>query len=245
MATLPDFNTDPTLDAVLAIMQAKIDAEEPRGYLGASSIGAECERQLWYQFNGYPARQRPVRLAMAAEDGHRTEALVIERLRLVPGIQLWTHDETTGEQYGFSKYDDRFKGHYDGVVLGLLQAPKTPHLFEVKTCNEKIFNAFLKSKDTCGDKGALEDWNPKYYAQAQVYMAEEKLDRHYTIVASAGGRDMVSCRTEFNAEKAAMLDKKALRIINARTEPVRITSRKEHYLCKWCAYSETCWGEGK
>lgn len=241
MVALPPMDNDPTIDKMLEIIQARADAEPPRKYLGASSIGEECERKLWYGYNGYPKRQRNIKGILAAEDGHRTEDLMIERLCAVPGVQVWTKTEE-GKQYGFRKYDGRYAGHYDGVVVGLLQAPKTFHILEVKACKEDLFEKFLKAKIKYGDKHALEAWNPVYYAQAQTYMGEEKLDRHYTLVAMAGGRFFASARTEFNPAKYNLLDKKALRILNAKSEPARISEYKENFGCKWCDFKEVCHG---
>ena len=42
-----------------------------------------------------------------------------ERLRLVPGIDLETYDPVTGKQFGFVEIDGHFRGHADGLILGI------------------------------------------------------------------------------------------------------------------------------
>ena len=48
------------------------------------------------------------------------------------------------------------------------------------------------------EKAALKEWDFQFYVQAQLYMHFFDLTRHYLVCASPGGRDMTSCRTEYN-----------------------------------------------
>lgn len=239
MVVIPDFKLDPTLEAMFLAMESIESAVPRRGYLGASSIGDDCERKLFYQFNGYERLPMERRGIMATQDGHRCEEIMASRLRLVPGIQLWTAQEN-GEQFGFSKYEDKYQGHYDGIILGLLQSPMTPHTWEHKACNEKKFNELKKCIDDYGEKNALENWDIIYYAQAQTYMGELELSRHYLTVSTPGFRDVISCRTEFNRLRYESYDSKAVRIITAKSPPARISERREYFKCKFCPYTTIC-----
>jgi len=138
---------------------------------------------------------------------------------------------------------DKFGGHVDGIIKGLVQAPKTPHVLEVKCVGEKGFAEFKKLVFEYGEKRALEQWNSSYYSQAQVYMRYFNLDRHYLVVALAGGRDMAACRTEFNPEYAEKLVDKAERILQATTEPARVSDKPDFYQCRWCPFKEICHGK--
>lgn len=239
MAVLPPIFTDPTLEAVDRAAEAMAAAEPPRDYLGASVIGDPCDRKLWYSFTN--ARRKPFAAATLRrfEDGHRTEDLVIERLRRVPGVELWTRQDDGG-QIGGKLLDGRFGWHVDGVILGLLQAPKTPHVLEVKCTAEKKFKEFVVLVERLGEKQALKAWNLVYHAQAVVYMELLDLTRHYTVVASAGGRDMASCRTEADPVYARALLAKAERIVGATAPPARLSERPEFFACKWCDFHATC-----
>lgn len=237
MVTIPQ-PSDPTLEAMKrAYMEAH--KEERRDYLGASLIGHPCSRAIWYELNSAPKPPFEVDALWRFVDGHRTEALVIERLRLVDGLKVWdAHPD--GTQFGFSALGGKFKGHVDGVIQGLLQAPKTVHVLEVK-CTGKL-KEFQKAKQLYGEKRALQKWNDRYYAQAQIYMYYLKLDRHYTVVASAGGRELDSCRTEYQPEVAEQLIDKADKIISSKVEPVRVSEKPDFFVCKMCSFREVCHG---
>ena len=239
MALLPDTYSDPTLAEIDRITEAEAAAQPPRDYLGASIIGEECDRKLWYSFNNAPRKPFDATTLRRFEDGHRTEALVIRRLRRVPGVELWDRHEDGG-QIGGKLFAGRFGWHVDGVILGLLQAPKTPHVLEVKATAEKKLKEFKQAVDAVGEKAALQEWNPVYFAQAIVYMYLLDLERHYTVVASAGGREMASCRTEGNSLMARALLAKAERIVSAVEPPARISERPEWFACRFCDFHKTC-----
>lgn len=230
---------DPTLAAMRASVEREASKEEKRTYLGASSLGEECGRKTWYALKGYDRKEKPYNNVAAIQDGHRTEDLIIQRLRTVEGVELWDKDEN-GNQYGF---DWGFlKGHYDGVIRGLLQAPKTAHIFEVKTVNEKKFNQLQKAIDEYGEKNALQNWDPVYYAQAVLYMNAEQLTRHYLVCSTPGGRDQIGVRTDENTTYAKALIEKARRIYNMKEPPTRV-GKKDFYKCKWCEFYSVCYSE--
>lgn len=247
MVTIPQQNVDPTLEAMRRAMEAESLKEKPRTYLGASSIGDSCARKLWYGLHGYPAKPIESTGLMAIQDGHRSEDLIAERLRLIPGIELWTHDENR-KQFGFCEDVERldgskgeFKGHYDGVIRGLLQAPVTWHVWENKAVNQKKFDNFRKLIEELGEKNALKKWDYVYWCQAQIYMHYTELKRHYLTVCTPGGRDVASCRTEYDKEAALALIEKAKRIIRAGEAPARI-GPATWYECKFCRFYEVCHG---
>ena len=167
--------------------------------------------------------------------------LAASRLMDIPGIQLITHDEE-GNQYGFSDFDGKFKGHYDGAIKGILEAPKTWHVWEHKEVNEKGFNKFHSIKNERGTKNTLEKWNERYYAQAQVYMHYTGMKRHFTTVSTMGGRDYQTCRTNYDKARAEEYIRKAQVIIDAQKPPAKISDRPDFYMCRWCAYKEECHG---
>lgn len=233
---------DPTLEAIHRAIEAREHAKPKRDYLGASILGHKCERYSWYQFN-HADKAEPIAYKglYAIADGHATEQVIKYRLRLVPGIKIWDIDEETKDQIGF--VDGKFAGHVDGIILGLLQAPTRPHIFEAKACNEKKFNELQKCKDQYGEKASLENWDFTFYVQAQVYMGKLELDRHYLICATPGGRDMMSCRTDFDKTFYENMLRKKDRILAAKTPPERISEQKSFYICKFCNFREFCWQE--
>lgn len=227
-----------TLSAMRRAVEERVASEPRRKYLGASAIGDSCRRKLWYDLNGYPKKPIEYRGCSAIEDGHRTEELIIGRLRMVKGVTIYDKDEA-GKQNGFKT--KHISGHYDGVIIGILEAPKTYHIFEVKCCNEKKFNELVKLKDTLGEKKALKAWDEKYYAQAVLYMHAEGLTRHYLVCSTPGGREQVSVRTNEDPLYAVELMGKAQDIQEAITADVfpRI-GKPDFYLCKFCDFKDIC-----
>ena len=254
---------DPTLEAMRKAMEVKAMREPRRGYLGASLIGNECVRQVYYNYNGYPKEPFKSPTLMAFESGHRAEDLTADRLRMVKGLKLHTH-RPDGSQWGFKeeyKLDSPidiidpktgevtgiqthgvFAGHIDGVIEGLLQAPKNPHIWEHKDCNEKKFKQFEQLKMAHGEKDVLYHWNMNYYVQHQIYMHKFGMDRGYMTVSLAGCRDYSSCRTEYKPEWYAQYRERAEKIIKANNPPPKISSDKNFWLCRFCDYNETCHG---
>ena len=238
MAKIP-MAVDPTIQALKKLEQQDALKQSPRDYLGASLIGDACARKVWYSYHNYAREPFSAETLWNFQDGHRTEDLIAERLRKLDFIDLRTHDEN-GNQFGFEDFDGKFRGHCDGFILGLKQAPNVWHVWECKASAEKKYNEFLKLVTTIPEKRVLKKWNENYYAQAQLYMHYFNVNRHYMTVAKAGGRDILSCRTEYDPETAEYYRDRAYKIINAQTEPERISDKPDFWLCRFCDYSKEC-----
>lgn len=231
---------DLTIEAMLKAVEDN-HKDEQRDYLGASIIGHECLRFLYYSYNNYPRKPFSAKTLMTFESGHRSEDLAAERLRMIPNIRLLTHKED-GNQYGFSDFDGKFKGHYDGGIRGLLEAPKTWHIWEHKEVNEKGFKEFYKLRNQHGYKNVLKAWKPMYYAQHQVYMHYTKMTRGFLTVSTMGGREYLSCRTNYNKNDAEFYIRKAKMIIDAQQPPQKLSNQPDFFQCKWCDFKEVCHG---
>lgn len=241
MAAIPNLK-DPTLEAADAVIEQLGNAPKPRPYLGMSAIGDDCERKLWYQFRWAAPVVFDAITHKKFEDGHRTEDLVIARLRRVPGIEIYSVDPETGHQFALSDLGGHFRGHMDFVVKGLIQAPKTWHVGEVKATEETA--KIDKARATYGEKDALQQWHPTYYAQAQAYMGYTGMERHYLVAATPGGRHWVSLRTNFAPDEFLRIKAKAARIVFAANQPERLSDKPDYYKCRWCSFAPQC-HEGK
>lgn len=129
----------PTVEAIFAFHKRKGDAETQRGYLGASIVGHECERFLWFVFRGVVREETPGRVYRLFETGDLAEARFVAELRAI-GCTVYDRDEK-GEQFSVEALGGHLSGHTDGVVVGLPEAPKTPHVLETKTKNAGNFRA--------------------------------------------------------------------------------------------------------
>jgi hypothetical protein len=234
-----NFYSDPTLEAMNKQLEYEQTLERPRNYLGASEIGDECWRKLFYSFRGAAKRIISVSGIKAIQDGYQQEETTIKRLRAIKGIDLH-NDDGEGHQIGFELLLGHFRGHVDGIVQGLLQS-KVWHIFEHKAMNEKRFNELKKLIQEKGEKEALRNFDSKYYVQAQIYMHAFQLERHYLVASTPGGRDHISCRTEYNRAVAEGIIAKAQSIIFDNWNiPARLSDKREFYLCKFCEHQGIC-----
>lgn len=265
MVEIPNPN-DPTLEAMIKAVEDNQQFEN-RDYLGASLIGDECSRKIWYNVNGYPRRKSKAIGLLAADSGYYAEDKTAERLRMVEGVELHTH-MNNGEQYGWHRkvkleyprevidpktgdksYQEygEIAGHYDGLIRGILQAPNTIHIWEHKDKDHKKFADFQNKKGKFGEKNVLKEWDWKYYGQAQMNMHMARLDgeqinRHYMTVSYAGGRKYDSCRTEYDPAFAESLYNKAIKILNADKPLPRLSEKPDFYLCRFCDFRKECHG---
>lgn len=231
MVLIPD-KSDPTLAAVDSALESEQTSYVSKN-IGFGEIGHDCSRYLWYKINVDEPEIFNAGTLRIFRNGHEDEAKMAEDLRRVRGIELYTHDpERNNKQFKFDNLDGRLTGRLDGVIVGLKQAPKTPHIWEHKSCNDKKFDALIKV-------GGLKEWDIKYYAQAQSNMYHAELDRHYMTVSTPGLRRVTSVRTELDKEYAESLVAKAKRIIEAKEPPERIGG-PDWYACKYCRFYERC-----
>ena len=164
-----------------------------------------------------------------------------KRLRMLKYIKLETRDKNDKE-YEVSDFSGHVLGHLDGCITGVKAAPKTMHVWEHKSVNPTKFKKLKKLKAEHGEKAALELWDSVYYSQCQLYLGLTSLKRHYLTVTTPGGRDMTTCRTNFDPGAFKALREKARRILEAEEAPPKISKKADYYICKWCNFSELCHG---
>lgn len=234
MAALPEFLC-PTLAASDEALVAQQERRR-RNYLGMSAIGGACERSLWYNFRWVAQPNFDAATLKRFEDGHASEAVAVRRLKVTPGLDVHEVGDD-GEQFGFKDLGGHFSGHMDGVILGLVQAPKTWHVLEIKA-SEKWAD-LDKARKKVGEKHALAEWNATYYAQAVLYMDYAGLDRHYLVCVSPGARRWTAVRTNADPSFATILKAKAERIAFTDAAPKRIGG-PDSFACRWCDYAAIC-----
>lgn len=219
----------------------KMHASEPsRGYLGGSEIGAECSRFLWFRFRGLAPMvvrakggDHPGRMYRLFETGHLEEPRLIRELRAI-GCEV-VGDE--GEQIEVETLAGHFKGHLDGAALGIPEAPKTWHLLEFKTHNDRSF-CHLK-------KHTLKKSKPRHWAQMQVYMGLAKLTRGLYLARNKDTDELYSERVKYDAQACQNLLDRAAMIVRSSKAPERAANRPDAFVCKWCDAKELCWGTGE
>lgn len=217
----------PTAAALHAMYER--DAEDwRRPHLGASYVGHKCDRYIWQSFRWVAPPGFDGRMLRLLSRGDREEVWIIDDLRRL-GLEVWDLDED-GDQFRVSW--GHFAGHADCIVRGLSEAPKTPHLGEVKTASIKSFDRMLEK----GVKRA----KPEHYAQMQAYMHGLELTRAFYIVVCKNDDRLHTERVEYDRKFAEGLVEKAQRIIDADDPPARMDS-KDYPPCKYTSKDGTEW----
>lgn len=230
MANLP--SESETVKRIYAAWRKRGKAEKRREYLGASIIGHECDRYLWLYFRGLFAEDHEGRLYRLFNRGQREEEVFVEELRMI-GCEVYDRDPETQKQFEVTFFGGLFGGHLDAVALGIPEAPKTPHVVEMKTHSDASFKKLQK----LGVQAA----KPMHYAQMQVYMGGMGFERALYMAVNKDNDELYTERIEFNKDVFNGILARAKRIMLAAEAPSRCTEKREDYRCKMCDAREVCW----
>lgn len=229
MAALPAPKSQ-TVEAIYSFWSNRL--EKPRAYLGASAIGRECERQLWYGFrwatNGESFDGRMYRLF---DRGHREEQVFTNELRGI-GCDVRDLDPSTGEQFRFKAVGGHVGCGLDGVALKVPEAPKTWHLLEYKTHGSKSFATLTKD--------GMQKAKPEHYAQVQLCMHLADLTRTLYLAVNKDNDELHAERIRYDEAEAARLIAKAERIVYSPEPLPGVSEDPAFYKCKFCPMSQVC-----
>lgn len=116
----------------------RTDEDGFRSHMGASLIGGECARSIWYNFRWAHKASFSGQLLRLFNRGHLEEGRFIAALLMI-GCQIYQQDEN-GKQFRISHAEGHFGGSGDGIALGVPDlTPGIPCLTEFKTHNTKSF----------------------------------------------------------------------------------------------------------
>lgn len=198
--------------------------------IGASSIGEECLRSLWYSWRAYDDKQFGGRMLRLFETGHLQEDRIIADLRRA-GYDVWSHDDD-GKQFTYTDETGHFVCKLDGVIKGVPGAEKTPHDLEVKTHSKKSYEE-LKKKN-------VERAKPFHYWQMQAGMLYSGLTRALYVALCKDDEDYHIERLRPDAEVQEGVKRKIITLVEARMPPAGISADGGAFGCKWCDMRDVC-----
>lgn len=196
-----------------------------RNHLGASLIGRECERELWYTFRWYKKPEFSGRTLRLFETGNMEEFRLVRELAEI-GI------EVSDSQYRVSACGGHFGGSIDGAAIGVPEAPKTWHILEFKTHGEKSYRE-LENKGVLLAK-------PEHEAQMQIYMGLTQLERALYIGVCKNTDEIYTERIKYDERRFNELMQKAERIIFSPVVPAKLSANPAFYKCKFCNFNAIC-----
>lgn len=224
MAAIPE----PTITVGKLIDQYHQSKQEPpRPHMGISLIGHKCDRFLWLNFRWAVVEKHEGRILRLFRRGQLEESTVVSDLRAI-GMDV----RDTGASQSRVDFGCHVSGSKDGLIkYGVPDAPKTPHLLEIKTHGAKSFAELLKD--------GVEKAKPMHYIQMQVYMLGSDLDRALYFAVNKDTDEIYTERVELKKEVAQKAVERAKRIVTSDRMPEpMIGASASWYECKFCpAYS--------
>jgi hypothetical protein len=232
MAKLPE-PENTTRNAIFKWWRAQRGDAGFREHLGGSIIGRNCTRAIWYSWRWGTVSRFEGRKLRLFDRGDLEEARFIKELQGI-GCEVVSLDPFTNDQLRVSDLGGHFGGSLDAEVRGLPEAPKTWHVAEFKTHNDKSFKALVKD-------GVLKS-KPEHYAQMQVYMGKRQRDRAIYIAANKNDDDLYIERVEFSKKDYDQLIERARMIIATDRPPAKISEDPSFYLCHpgFCDHATIC-----
>jgi len=216
------------------VIDREIEASQGKGWrnhLGASIIGKECARQLWYTFRWAKRIAHDARLLRLFNRGHREEPALVQMLRR-SGVHVLEEDPETGKQFRILDHGGHFGGSLDSKLYDVPEFRLTWILGEYKTYSSKSY-AQLQKKGLAKHK-----W--EHVVQMQIYMHYEELPAALYIPVAKDNDDMDPLIVEYDESVALKYIDRAAKIIFAPSPPPKISESPAYYKCKWCDYYEIC-----
>lgn len=216
----------------------------PRWHLGASLIGDDCARKLWYSFRwarkdtyiDAKGKDQKGRMMRLFNRGHKEEVRFVEWLRGMGFIIEEFEDSVAKKQFRISDV----KGHYGGSLDGMVTFPESygelpKMLLEFKTSGHKYFDKIK----TDGVKLA----KPTHYAQMCSYGKRYDLKYALYMCVNKDTDEIHYEIVELDFNVADKMTIKAANIIGSATPPPKISENSAYLACKFCNFSPICHGK--
>jgi CRISPR/Cas system-associated exonuclease Cas4 (RecB family) len=218
-------NEELTLDLVAAIDKASIELyeeKEHRKHLGASIIGAECDRQLWYTFRWAKMPEYPGRLLRLFNRGKREEQPLMNLLDKM-GFAI------ANNQQRVSDIDKHFGGSVDAIA----ELNGTVYVVEFKTSGTgRKFNELRKD-------GVIKA-KFQHYVQMCIYGYYLDCNKGIYIAVNKNDDDIHLEVVDLDFNLANEYIKRAEVIIGSPDPLKKISEDPNYYICSTCTFKQIC-----
>lgn len=224
-----------------------------RGHLGASVLGNECGRAIWYGFRWATRKEFSGQVLRLFNRGHLEEGRFIAMLLSI-GVELVQQDEA-GNQFRISFAEGHGGGSGDGFARNVpgMQADQWVQA-EFKTHNQRSFDDLAGSdfrnwfEGVCGrgpkvpfsGKGVRES-KPDHYFQMQTYMRKFGLAAALYGAVCKNTDDVYFELVPVDTSLADQLMERATKIVWLHDAPEKIKGGSAGwYKCKFCDHMNVC-----
>lgn len=208
-----------------------------RSHLGASMIGKECNRYMWYVFRWVQGSQFDGRMQRLFNRGHLEELRWIEWLRGI-GFTIYNEDEN-GHQFRIAAVEGHFGGSLDSVGISpthkelyALLSSVGPILIEYKTYSDKQFKKLQKDK--------VKLTKPEHWAQMCEYGYRKGIKYALYCPINKNDDDIAPELVELDWKIAIDAEKRAEFVITSPTPPTRFSEFSVHQVCTYCDFKDVC-----
>jgi hypothetical protein len=210
----------------------------PRSHLGASEIGHNCSRYLWYKFRWIAHKTHDGRQYRLFQRGHFEEPRFIQYLEGI-GFQVQQFDPEAIARGETDKGKMQIRiggcrGHFGGSVDGIAYREDTGNvLTEFKTNGTgKGFTEL--SLNGCQLK------KHQHFCQQSIYGYKLGLKHSLYLVVNKNDDDLHVEVIPLDWKLGAELEKKAEMIIFAEEPPSKLSQSASYYECSWCDVLDVC-----
>lgn len=206
--------------------------DEPfRKHLGASVMGQDCARAIWY---GYRWATKPYfdgRVLRLFNRGHLEEGRFIALLLMI-GVRVQQQDEN-GKQFRISHRNGLIGGSGDGQAVGIPDLPPgTLSGLEFKTHNDDSYKKLVKS--------GVREAKFEHFVQMQIYMRKMGIPVFTYMAVNKNNDDIYAEIIQLNIEMADEFLDRAERIIDGIEPPRKINNSPGYWKCKFCDHRAVC-----
>ena len=203
-----------------------------RAHLGASLIGRECTRELWYSFHWATKNVFGGRMHRLFNRGHLEEPRFVALLEMI-GCTVWQVD-AQGKQFRVDGHRGHFGGSIDAVISGLPEMGTAPVLGEFKTHGDKSFKKLL-------DEG-VQSAKWEHFVQMQTYMGKLRLPAALYMAVNKNDDEIYAEIVMFDQAVYERYQQRSVIVIDAVEAPKRINQSPGWFKCKFCDHKPVCHG---
>lgn len=224
-----------------------------RSHLGASVLGKECARAVYYNFRWVTKSNFSGRMMRLFNRGHLEEGRIIAALLSID-CEIFQQDEN-GKQYRISFAEGHCGGSGDGIIKNVPDLPVgMPALGEFKTHNDKSFTDIAganwkeyveylldPSKPTANFQGkGVRESKFEHYVQANLYMLKMGLAVCVYVAINKNDDSMYVELIPLDTAMSEQFINRGEKIVRMDRPPDKINKSPGFYKCRFCDHRPVC-----
>lgn len=229
------------------------DEDGFRSHMGASLLGSECARAIWYNFRWATKGNFEGRVLRLFNRGHLEEGRFIASLLMI-GVQIFQQDEH-GNQFRISHAEGHVGGSGDGMALGIPDLkPGQVCLTEYKTHNDDSFTKLAGQNWKKYVDHLLDPNKPKvqfdgegvrsskfeHYVQMQLYMRKFEIPCALYLAVNKNDDSLFGELVPLDTALADQFLDRGEKLVWMDQPPTKLNESAGFFKCRWCDHRPVC-----